>query len=88
MSKLPLPNRIALYLAAAGNLVAALLPFAVDLGSPAKAVAYASAVLGANAVVVKWLEGWQRYEDRAAIEQLEATSAPEVSGAEVHTPGA
>lgn len=60
-------NRIALYLTAAGDLLAAILPFVIDFGGSEKIIAYATGVAGVNAVVIKWLDGWQKYEDRAGV---------------------
>jgi hypothetical protein len=65
-----LPNRIALYLTAAADLAAGVLPFIVDFGGSEKIVAYATSILAVNAVVVKWLDGWQKYEERTALEEL------------------
>lgn len=65
-----LPNRIALYLTAAADLVAALAPFILDFGGSEKIAAYVASVLGVNAVVVTWLRGWQQYEERTALEDL------------------
>jgi len=62
-----LPNRIALYLTAAGDLAAAVLPFIVDFGASEKIVAYATAIAALNGVVVTWLRGWQKYEERQAL---------------------
>lgn len=59
-----LPNRIALYLTAVGDLVAALAPFILDFGGSEKIAAYVASILGVNAVVVAWLQGWQKYEAR------------------------
>lgn len=67
---MPLPNRVALYLAAIGDLVAGLAPFVVDFGGSEKIVAYTASILAANAVVVTWLRGWQKYEDRTALEDI------------------
>lgn len=80
-----LPNRIAIYLTAAGDLVAALAPFIFDFGGSEKVAAYVASILGVNAVVVTWLNGWQRYEERTALEplvqeQLDSTLAPTTSG--------
>jgi hypothetical protein len=62
-----LPNRIALYLTAAADLVAAVLPFIVDFGASEKIVGYATAILAVNGVVITWLRGWQKYEERQAL---------------------
>jgi NADH:ubiquinone oxidoreductase subunit 6 (subunit J) len=61
-----LANRIALYLTAAGDLVAAAAPFVLDFGGSEKIIGYIAAILGLNAVVIKWLDGWQKYEEREA----------------------
>lgn len=57
----PLPNRIAVYLTAAAALVAGLLPLVgnLDWQSTAGVLAGLGAILG---VVVKWLDGWSKYE--------------------------
>ena len=65
-----LPNRIAIYLTAAGDLVAALAPFILDFGGSEKIAAYVASILGVNAVVVTWLQGWHKYEERTALEPL------------------
>lgn len=62
-----LPNRIALYLTAAGDLAAAALPFIVDFGASEQIVAYGTAILALNGVVITWLRGWQKYEERQAL---------------------
>jgi len=79
-----LPNRIAIYLTAAGDLVAALAPFIIDFGGSEKIAAYTASILGVNAVVVTWLRGWQQYEERTALEplveeQLKTAGPPRVS---------
>ncbi len=56
------PNRIAVILTAAGNLAAALAPFILDFGGSEKIVAYVASVLAMNAVVIKWLDGWSKWE--------------------------
>jgi len=75
-----LPNRIAIYLTAVGDLVAGLAPFIVDFGGSEKVVAYTASILAVNAVVIAWLQGWQKYEERVALEPLvtEQLSAAEV----------
>jgi NADH:ubiquinone oxidoreductase subunit 6 (subunit J) len=62
-----LPNRIALYLTAAGDLAAAVVPFIADFGASEKIVAYATAIVALNGVVITWLRGWQKYEERQAL---------------------
>ena len=59
-----LPNRVALYLTIAGDLVAALAPFILDFGGSEKVVAYVGTILAANLAVITWLRGWQQYEER------------------------
>ena len=61
MSNLPLPNRLAVYLTGAIALLAGLAPLIgnLDWESTAGIVAGLGAVLG---VVVKWLDGWQKWE--------------------------
>ena len=56
------PNRIAIYLTAAGDLAAAVAPFILDFGGSEKIVAYVASVVALNAVVIKWLDGWSKYE--------------------------
>lgn len=63
-----LPNRIALYLTAIGDLAAAVAPFVVDFGGSEKVVAYTGTIIALNAVVIQWLQGWQKYEERVALE--------------------
>lgn len=58
------PNRVALWLTAIGDLAAGLAPFILDFGGSEKIVAYIGSVLAANAVVIAWLNGWQKYEAR------------------------
>ena len=65
-----LPNRIALYLTAAGDLVAAVLPFIVDFGASEKIVGDATAIVAVNGVVITWLRGWQKYEERQALSDV------------------
>lgn len=65
-----LPNRIAIWLTAAGDLVAAVAPFIFDFGGSEKIAAYVASILGVNLVVVQWLNGWAKYEERVALEPL------------------
>lgn len=65
-----LPNRIALYLTAVGDLVAGLAPFILDFGGSEKIASYVASILAVNGVVIAWLLGWQRYEERTALEPL------------------
>ena len=75
-----LPNRIALYLTAVGDLVAAVLPFIVDFGGSEKIVGYATAILALNGVVITWLRGWQKYEERQALSDFAApVGVPEMA---------
>lgn len=59
-------NRIAIYLTAVGDLAAAVAPFVLDFGGSEKIVAYVGSILALNAVIIKWLDGWQKYEQREA----------------------
>jgi NADH:ubiquinone oxidoreductase subunit 6 (subunit J) len=66
-----LPNRIALYLTAIGDLVAAVAPFVFDFGGSEKVIAYVGSIIALNAVVVAWLNGWQKYEERTDLLEAE-----------------
>lgn len=83
-----LPNRIALYLTGVGNLVAGVAPFVLDFArSPAQAAAYVTSLLGVNAVVVTWLRGWQKWEERTSLKSLEEKLAGKSADAgEVEAP--
>lgn len=63
MRKFLAPNRIAVYLAALASLATALAPVVADLDS-SDTVALATGLLGLVGVIVKWLSGWQAFEDR------------------------
>lgn len=64
-----LPNRIALYLTSIAALLVALAPVVADLDWTSTAGLIGG--LGAIALVVnKWLEGWQKYEERQDLEPL------------------
>lgn len=77
-----LTNRIAVYLTAIGDLAAAVAPFVLDFGGSEKIAAYVASVLAVNAVVVTWLNGWQKYEERLHYEELAArTDSSPVVGA-------
>lgn len=67
---MPLPNRIAVYLTAAAALLAGLLPLVgnLDWQSTAGVIAGLIAILG---VAIKWLDGWQKYEQRSEPEAPE-----------------
>ena len=71
-----LPNRIAVVLTAAGDLAAALAPFIFDFGGSEKVAAYVASVLGVNAVVIAWLNGWQKYEERLELTRGEVPRRP------------
>lgn len=60
-------GRVALYLTAAGDLVAAVAPFVLDFGGSEKIVAYTGTILALNAVVIKWLDGWSKYEREVKV---------------------
>ena len=64
-----LPNRIALYLTAAAGLLGALAPVVADLDIESVA-GIAAGLAAIAAVVYKWLDGWQKYEERTALEPL------------------
>jgi small-conductance mechanosensitive channel len=61
-----LPNRIAVYLVAAGALITAIaVPVAeLDLSSTAGVIAGLASI---TAVVDRWLKGWQQYEQQFAV---------------------
>lgn len=69
------PNRIAVYLTALAALAAALAPVLADLdtASTAGIIAGLAALAG---VVVTWLRGWQRYEDRLEFTRDEELAEP------------
>jgi hypothetical protein len=66
-----LPNRIAVYFTAAAALAAALVPVIanLDLTSTIGIVGGVGAFAG---VIAVWLNGWSRYEERVAIEEMTA----------------
>ena len=63
------PNRIAVYFTAAAALAAALVPVIanLDITSTVGIVGGVAALAG---VVSVWLNGWQKYEERTALEPL------------------
>ena len=64
-----MPNRIAVYLTVAAGLLGALAPVVADLDIESVA-GIAAGLAAIAAVVYKWLEGWQKYEERTALEPL------------------
>jgi hypothetical protein len=77
-----LPNRIALYLTAAAGLLGALAPIVADLDWTST-VGIAAGLAAITGVVYKWLDGWQKYEERTALEPL----VEEQLGANIVPPG-
>lgn len=65
-----LPNRIALYLTTIAGLLTALAPVVADLDTTSTA-GLIGGFAGIALVVQKWLDGWQKYEDRTALDNLE-----------------
>lgn len=66
-----MPNRIAVYLTALAGLLTALAPAVANLDFTST-VGAVGGFVGIAVVVQKWLEGWQKYEDRTALaEHLE-----------------
>ena len=61
-----LPNRIAVYLTAVAALAAGLSPVVADLDLTST-VGVLGGVGALVAVVRKWLEGWQSYEERVDL---------------------
>jgi len=62
-------NRVAVYLTGLGNLVAGVAPFAFGfLDNAAESVAYTSAILGMNGIVIQWLHNWGKWEERTDLE--------------------
>lgn len=55
------PNRIAVYAGAAGGLLTALAPVAANL-SITDTAGLVGGMAAIAAVLVKWLDGWQKYE--------------------------
>lgn len=76
-----LPNRIAVWLTAGAALAAALAPVVgnLDWTSTAGVVAGISAI---TAVVYKWLDGWQKHEERQAFAGVEPHGAVADKGSE------
>ena len=73
---MPLPNRLATYAAALAALCAAIVPVVADLDWTST-VGVIGGVGALSAVVWKWLDGWQKYEERVALEPI----LPENAGA-------
>lgn len=70
-----MPNRIVSYTIALLGLVGAIAPVAADLDWESTA----GVLVGIGVIAsigVKWLEGWQRYEERTDLERL--ADSPEV----------
>lgn len=82
---MPLPNRLALYLTAAGDLVAAVAPFVIDFGGSEKVIAYTGTIVALNAVIIQWLQGWQKYEARQALKDEQPLNVdPIATGTTLH----
>ena len=67
-----LPNRQVTYLTAALGLVAALAPVIADLDWESTTAVIAGAGIVASAALT-WLRGWQKYEERTALADLDET---------------
>ena len=85
-----MPNRIAVYLTAAAALLGGLAPVVADLDIDST-VGIAAGLAALTGIVWKWLEGWQKYEERTALEpfveqQLGTTIAEEAAGPPVPKP--
>lgn len=65
-----LPNRIAVYLTAAAGLLTAITPAVADLDTTSTA-GLVGGFIGIAGIVHKFLEGWQRYEERTELERFE-----------------
>lgn len=63
---MPLPNRIAVYLTGLAGLCTALAPVIADLDIEST-VGLVGGFAGIAAVVHKWLQGWQNYEERTDL---------------------
>lgn len=66
---MPLPNRLAVYLTALAGLAAALAPAVANLDLTST-VGVAAGFAGITTVVHKWLEGWQKDEERYHLEAV------------------
>lgn len=77
-----LPNRIAIYLTTLAGLCTALAPAVADLDS-SSTVGLITGFAGIAAIAFKFLEGWQRYEERTDLEALadvvDASETPDQS---------
>ena len=62
--RFPEPNRLAVYLTTGAGLATAVAVPLAELDT-SSAVGVVGGLAAIAAVVHKWLEGWQRYEDRA-----------------------
>ena len=72
---MPLPNRLATYAAALAALCAAIVPVVADLDWTST-VGIIGGVGALSAVVWKWLDGWQKYEERVALEPILPENQP------------
>ena len=72
---MPLPNRLATYAAALAALCAAIVPVLADLDWTST-VGIIGGVGALSAVVWKWLDGWQKYEERVALEPILPENQP------------
>ena len=72
-----MPNRIAVYFTALAALCAAIVPAIANLNTTST-IGIIGGVGALAAVVSTWLVGWQKYEERVALEPLveEQLTAP------------
>lgn len=73
-----LPNRIAIYLTTAAGIATAIAPAVADLDTTSTASLIAG-FLGIAGIVHKFLEGWQRYEERSELADLAELDVSSVS---------
>jgi len=66
---MPAPNRIAVYITAVAALLAAAAPVVADMDI-SSTVGVVGGVVALAGVVATWLVGWQKYEERTALEPL------------------
>ena len=73
-----MPNRIAVYITALAALAAAVAPVVADMDI-ASTAGIIGGVLALAGVVSTWLVGWQKFEERTALEPLieEQLTAPQ-----------
>lgn len=65
-----MPNRIAVYLTALAALAGGLAPVVANLDLTST-IGISAGLVAITAVVYKWLEGWQHYESRTALADLD-----------------